>query len=97
NAREAQITVRFVGVEAGGVAPRAPELIPAMPGVRSIVHDDELGAPGMLTYVRLDLPDVPGVAAVELFEPLQNEQEFLDGLVLRTVTTTAILVGVCVL
>lgn len=97
NAREAAITVRFVGVEAGGVAPRAPRLIPARRGVQSRIFDDERGAPGMLTYARLDLPDVPGVAAVELFEPLQNEQEFQLHLMLRTIATTATLVLVCVL
>lgn len=97
NAREALMTVRFVGVDAGGAEPRAPYLIPSTPGVRSTVVDDESGAAGMLTYARLDLPDVPGVAAVELYEPMQNEQEFRERLVVRTVITTTILVAVCVL
>lgn len=96
NAREEQVSVRFVGLEAGGVEPRAPELIPVGRGLRSSVYEDPSGI-GMLTYARLDLPDVPGVAAIELFEPLQNEQEFIQRLVVRTVITTAVLVAVCVL
>lgn len=97
NAREAHITVRFVGTAEGGQAPRAPELIPEGRGVRSEVQGDGTDAPGMLTYARLHLPNVSGVAAIELYEPLTSEGEFRDHLLLRTVVTTATLVLVCVL
>jgi two-component system NtrC family sensor kinase len=102
NAREAQVSIRFVrahALESGDAEhePRDPDAIPGAPGVtRSAVVTDESGSPWMLSYARVDIPE-RDAAAIEIYETLGPEAAFQRERLVRTLATTLTLIVVCAL
>jgi two-component system, NtrC family, sensor kinase len=98
NRRENSMTIRFVWPDARDQDPYAPRVARLIARGAKKPHSsvvDADGGPHMLTYLAVDLPErEPG--AIELFESLAPENAAARSNLLRTGTTMAILLGVCV-
>ncbi len=85
-----------LGGGAGTDSPREGLDLPAHPGhVESLSTRLPNGEDALTTYVTLQLPGAP-VTAVELVEPLGREAEYAREAVLRTATTTLVVLALCI-
>ncbi|AKF05006.1 sensor histidine kinase [Sandaracinus amylolyticus] len=99
NLRTSHATIRWVwraATPGEPEAPQRPDLVPALgPGTRSEIVERDDGAPRMLSYTRVDLPgDRDG--AIEIDESLADEREHVRATLVRTATTTGVLIVLCV-